>query len=97
MQNTDTVAPRPTAEELDKLTRAQLQEVVNTMILKRKALKLRQYQLADKAGVSSALINILENGYGAVKLDSLMRVARALGLRINLSVEDMEESKGKDS
>jgi transcriptional regulator with XRE-family HTH domain len=46
----------------------------------RKLRGLTQAQLADRSGVSLATVARLESGEGNVRLESLLRILRALGL-----------------
>ncbi|MDO9713085.1 helix-turn-helix domain-containing protein [Paracraurococcus lichenis] len=48
----------------------------------RRAQRLTQSQLADKAGVTQATISLLENGLEGVKLKTVTDILAALGLEL---------------
>ena len=56
----------------------------------RKHAKLTQEQLAEKASLSVVFISLLENGWRTVSVDSLLRIARALKVRIEDLVRGMK-------
>jgi y4mF family transcriptional regulator len=58
-----------------------LPEVV---VARRKALRLRQEDLADLAGVSHRFVQSLEAGKPSVQLDKVESVLDALGLRLSV-------------
>jgi y4mF family transcriptional regulator len=51
-------------------------------------LGITQQLLADLAGVSRSSVQSLEYGTGSVKLGSVVQIADALGLRLNLTTAD---------
>lgn len=51
---------------------------------RRRALGLRQDELADLAEVSERFVHALESGKGTVRLDKLLAVLAALGLHLEL-------------
>jgi y4mF family transcriptional regulator len=51
-------------------------------------LGLTQQLLADLAGVSRSSIQSLEYGTGSVKLGSVVQIAEALGLRLDITTAD---------
>jgi len=51
-------------------------------------LGLTQHLLADLAGVSRYSVQALEYGTGSVKLGSIMQIAEALGLRLDVTTAD---------
>ena len=53
---------------------------------RRVALRLTQQALADLAGVSRSSVQSLERGSGAVKFGSVVEIAEALGMRVDVSV-----------
>ena len=48
----------------------------------RKRAKLTQEKLAEKAGLSVVFLSLLENGWRAASIDSLLSIARALGVEL---------------
>ena len=55
---------------------------------RRELLGLLQPQLASISGVSTRTIQLVEMGKGNPSLETLMKIADPLGLRINLSLKD---------
>lgn len=55
---------------------------------RRELLGLLQPQLASISGVSTRTIQLVETGKGNPSLDTLIKIADPLGLRINLSLKD---------
>jgi predicted transcriptional regulator len=62
--------------------------VVGHIIERRKALGWTQQQLAEKAGIQQSAIARLENGGTIPKLDTLFKIANALGLKIQLVIDE---------
>ena len=54
------------------------------VVARRKALGLRQEDLADLAGVSHRFVQSVEAGKSTVRLDKLEAVLHALGLRLDV-------------
>ncbi|MCL6577747.1 helix-turn-helix transcriptional regulator [Kyrpidia sp.] len=61
-----------------------LAQLILAMILRRRELGLTQEQLAEKAGVKQSAIARLETGNAVPRLDTLIRIADALDLRLEL-------------
>lgn len=57
---------------------------VNVVVARRRALGLRQEDLADLGGVSHRFVQSLEAGKPTVRLDKLEAVLHALGLRLEV-------------
>jgi len=66
-----------------------LVDVVAKMIVKRKILNLPQYEVAKKAGVSSALVNLFEKRKTNISLDKLELMANTLGLKVVVDVVEI--------
>lgn len=60
------------------------QDWLRVVVERRRALGLRQEDLADLAGVSPRFVQSLEAGKPTVRLDKLEAVLHALGLRIEV-------------
>jgi transcriptional regulator with XRE-family HTH domain len=48
----------------------------------RKRAKLTQGKLAEKTGLSVVFLSLLENGWRAASIDSLLKISEALGVPI---------------
>ena len=59
-----------------------------TIRKRRELLGLLQPQLASISGVSTRTIQLVEMGKGNPSLETLIKIADPLGLRINLSLKD---------
>lgn len=56
----------------------------------RKRAKLTQEKLAERAGLSVVFLSLLENGHRSASFDSLLRIAKALKIRIESLVRGVE-------
>jgi len=56
--------------------------------VQRKMLKMSQEKLAEKADLSTTFISDLERGRVNVAVDSLLRIAKALNMRVRDIVRD---------
>jgi transcriptional regulator with XRE-family HTH domain len=54
----------------------------------RKTLKISQEKLAEKADLSPTFISDLERGRVNVAVDSLLRIANALGIQVRDIIQD---------
>ena len=54
----------------------------------RKSLKISQEKLAEKADLSPTFISDLERGRVNVAVDSLLRIANALGIQVRDIIQD---------
>jgi transcriptional regulator with XRE-family HTH domain len=61
----------------------------DTIRVHRKRVKLTQEAFAEKAGLSVVFISLLENGHRTVSVDSLLRISKALGVRVRDLVSDL--------
>jgi len=64
----------------------------DTIKKRRELLGLLQPQLASISGVSTRTIQLVEMGKGNPSLDTLIKIADPLGLRINLSLKEIGKS-----
>jgi HTH-type transcriptional regulator/antitoxin HipB len=62
--------------------------LAGTVHNRRKALGLRQAELADLAGCSQRFIHTVENGKTSLRLDKLLDVLRVLGLDLAVVVRE---------
>ena len=72
----------------------QIAHMVSDIIKRRKMLGLTQDEVAKKAGLSQAQVARLENISQIPRVDTLIKVAIALGLNINLNEIDEEAAAG---
>jgi len=71
--------------ETSAATRALLeQHVAEEVVRARKAAKLTQRELADRAGVNQAMVSRLEKGERLPRLETLLAVAEATGCVLDL-------------
>ncbi len=66
-------------------------EIREMIISERKRLKITQHRLSQLSGISQANICNIERGITKPSIESLKRIADALGKRIVLTFEDWEE------
>lgn len=66
---------------------APFEELARLVIKHRAALRLSQEELADRMGTSHSAISRLESGRHKTSVETLQRVAEALGLRLILGFE----------
>ena len=62
----------------------QWRTVAAALARRRRQLGLRQVELAELAGCSTRFVHALETGKPSVRLDKLLAVVEALGLRLEL-------------
>ncbi|WP_153721077.1 helix-turn-helix domain-containing protein [Sporosarcina cascadiensis] len=68
-------------------------EIVAQLISRRIQLGLTQQEVADRAGLKQAAIARLEKEHAIPRLDTLEKVAAALGLRIALIEDSLYETE----
>ncbi|MBP1995431.1 transcriptional regulator with XRE-family HTH domain [Paenibacillus eucommiae] len=68
----------------------QIARMVSEIVKRRKMLGLTQNEVAKKAGLSQAQVARLENSSQIPRVDTLIKVAIALGMSINLSETEEE-------
>ena len=61
----------------------------DTVRIKRKNSGFSQEKLAERAGLSTVFISRVERGVESPSLDSLVKIAKALGVRVRDLVEDI--------
>jgi transcriptional regulator with XRE-family HTH domain len=57
--------------------------------IRRKQHKLSQEKLAEKADLHPGYISVVERGAKTISMDALMRIAKALGVRVRDLVADV--------
>lgn len=67
-------------------------ELGDTIRRRREVLGLVQSRLAALSGVSVRTIQLLERGKGNPSLDTLIKLADPIGLRLELSVKDLSKN-----
>lgn len=65
---------------MERNIRLDWQDIVREAVKRRREQKLTQKQLAVLAGVSKPTLNRLERGVTAIRLDSVLKILRVLGL-----------------
>jgi DNA-binding XRE family transcriptional regulator len=69
-------------------------EIVKQLILARRKAKLTQRELAARVGVTQAVIGRLESGEHSPRLETVVDVASALGMRLDVKlVRDRRKTK----
>jgi transcriptional regulator with XRE-family HTH domain len=68
----------------------QIARMVSDIVRRRKMLGLTQVEVAQKAGLSQAQVARLENSSQIPRVDTLIKVAIALGMNINLNESNEE-------
>ena len=69
-------------------------EIVKQLILARRKAKLTQRELAARVGVTQAVIGRLESGEHSPRIETVVDVASALGMRLDMKlVRDRRKTK----
>lgn len=69
--------------------------VKQAIITARNTAKVSQKELAKRTGIAQADISKIENGRGNPSLKTLLRIATALGMRLNISFEPISSQIAK--
>lgn len=80
-------AERSAAYRAEQRRLAQFEEIARLVIKHRAAVGLSQKELASRVGTSHSAISRIESGRHKTSVDTLQRVAGALGLRLVLGFE----------
>ncbi len=75
------------AQRDERHRQRQIEELAKLIRAHREARKLSQKDLAERAGTSHSAISRIESGRYGITLDTLQRVAQALGADLILSFE----------
>lgn len=73
------------------------QKMADTIIAKRKELKLTQSQLAEKTGINRAMLSRLESQDYIPSIDQLQTIAETLGFEVIDLFEDEKTSLNKNT
>jgi transcriptional regulator with XRE-family HTH domain len=79
---------------IESETVRQIARMVSDIVKRRKMLGLTQDEVAKKAGLSQAQVARLENSSQIPRVDTLIKVAIALGMNINLNETDEQAVAG---
>ena len=63
-------------------------DIVDQLIAYRKKLKMTQQDIADATGIKRANVTRIELKKNEASLDSLVRIAGCMGLKLNLTLEE---------
>jgi len=64
-------------------------DIVNQLIARRKELKMTQQDVADATGIKRANVARIELKKTEASLDSLVRIAGSMGMKLNLTLVEM--------
>lgn len=81
-------------DTIETETIRQIAHMVSDIVKRRKILGLTQEEIAKKAGLSQAQVARLENSSQIPRVDTLIKVAIALGMHIHLSETDEQAAAG---
>ena len=74
---------------IEKVSKRMSDDIVEQLVAYRKKLKMTQQDIADATGIKRANIARIETKKNEASLDSLVRYATSLGLKVNLSLEEV--------
>ena len=78
--------------EIEKVHIKQTARLVSQIVTRRRTLGLSQAQVAERSGLTQSAIARLENEASIPRLDTLEKVAIALGMRMEFVMENEEEA-----
>ncbi|MEJ8306645.1 helix-turn-helix transcriptional regulator [Saccharibacillus sacchari] len=70
--------------DVEKKAISGMAKIVNQLMLRRKVLGLTQQEVATKAGITQAQVARVENEHTIPKLDTILKIASALDVSIEL-------------
>ena len=65
-------------------------DIVDQLVAYRKKLKMTQQDIADATGIKRANVTRIELKKNEASLDSLVRIAGSMGLKLNITLEGIE-------
>lgn len=65
-------------------------DIVDQLVAYRKKLKMTQQDIADATGIKRANVTRIELKKNEASLDSLVRIAGSMGLKLNITLEEMK-------
>lgn len=74
---------------IEKESKHLTDDIVDQLIAYRKKLKMTQQDIADATGIKRANVTRIEAKRNEVSLDSLVRIAGSMGLKLNLTLEEI--------
>lgn len=78
--------------ETEKQVISEMAKLVVQIINRRKSLDLTQAQVAERAGITQAQVARLENSSSVPSIETVMKVAIALGMTVGLSSVDEQSA-----
>lgn len=74
---------------IEKESKHLTDDIVDQLIAYRKKLKMTQQDIADATGIKRANVTRIEAKRNEASLDSLVRIAGSMGLKLNLTLEEI--------
>lgn len=65
-------------------------DIVDQLVAYRKKLKMTQQDIADATGIKRANVTRIELKKNEASLDSLVRIAGSMGLKLNITLEEIK-------
>lgn len=65
-------------------------DIVDQLVVYRKKLKMTQQDIADATGIKRANVTRIELKKNEASLDSLVRIAGSMGLKLNITLEEIK-------
>lgn len=65
-------------------------DIVDQLVAYRKKLKMTQQDIADATGIKRANVTRIELKKNEASLDSLVRIAGSMGLKLNITLEEVK-------
>ncbi len=67
-----------------------MDDIVDQLVAYRKKLKMTQQDIADATGIKRANVTRIELKKNEASLDSLVRIAGSMGLKLNITLEEIK-------
>ncbi|MBQ6844157.1 MAG: helix-turn-helix transcriptional regulator [Agathobacter sp.] len=65
-------------------------DIVDQLVAYRKKMKMTQQDIADATGIKRANVTRIELKKNEASLDSLVRIAGSMGLKLNITLEEIQ-------